>query len=246
MRSSQAVQPRRRTCAKSEPATAGGVELVRRTGTSAAATAAPPLYGPSIYGDVVDTPVFLADGQIAYNWQKNGWASGVELDASGAASDGTNTCLAACGSVVSANCKAGPKGLPRKPFDDCSNRSMTARHVSGTRTHRRTLWLSSTASYAVGAATSTKAQWWKLTTSFGNTSIVVYDIGWFSALGRVGEASGVTRRSTCTKRLASIASPERAPTCRERRLDGSRESRVREIRMPGLTSGDWKRSHGPK
>ncbi|WP_271519401.1 outer membrane beta-barrel protein [Bradyrhizobium sp. CCBAU 53380] len=64
-------------------------------------------YGPSIYGDVVDTPVFLAGGQIGYNWQKNGWVFGVELDASGAVSDGTNTCLAA-GFVVSANCKAGP------------------------------------------------------------------------------------------------------------------------------------------
>ncbi|WP_225143915.1 MULTISPECIES: outer membrane beta-barrel protein, partial [unclassified Bradyrhizobium] len=65
-------------------------------------------YGPSIYGDVVDTPVFLAGGQIGYNWQKNGWVFGVELDASGAVSDGTNTCLAASGFIVSANCKAGP------------------------------------------------------------------------------------------------------------------------------------------
>ncbi|UVO30355.1 outer membrane beta-barrel protein [Bradyrhizobium arachidis] len=65
-------------------------------------------YGPSIYGGVVDTPVFLAGGQIGYNWQKNGWVFGVELDASGAVSDGTNTCLAASGFIVSANCKAGP------------------------------------------------------------------------------------------------------------------------------------------
>ncbi|WP_271610815.1 hypothetical protein [Bradyrhizobium sp. CCBAU 21360] len=26
-------------------------------------------YGPSIYGDIVNTPVFLAGGQIGYNWQ---------------------------------------------------------------------------------------------------------------------------------------------------------------------------------
>ncbi|MGY3622398.1 outer membrane beta-barrel protein [Bradyrhizobium sp. USDA 10063] len=64
-------------------------------------------YGPSIYGGGVDTPVFLAGGQIGYNWQTNGWVFGVELDASGAVSDGTNTCLAASGFVVSANCKAG-------------------------------------------------------------------------------------------------------------------------------------------
>ncbi|MCP3460404.1 outer membrane beta-barrel protein [Bradyrhizobium sp. CCGUVB23] len=65
-------------------------------------------YGPSIYGGAVDTPVFLAGGQIGYNWQNNGWVLGVELDASGAVSEGTNTCLAPSGFLVSANCKAGP------------------------------------------------------------------------------------------------------------------------------------------
>ncbi|WP_234684979.1 outer membrane beta-barrel protein [Bradyrhizobium monzae] len=65
-------------------------------------------YGPSIYGDVVDTPVFLLGGQVGYNWQKDRWVFGVEVDASGAASDGTNTCLAASGSVVSATCNASP------------------------------------------------------------------------------------------------------------------------------------------
>ncbi|MGY4158092.1 opacity protein-like surface antigen [Bradyrhizobium sp. USDA 4461] len=65
-------------------------------------------YGPSIYGGIVDTPAFLAGGQIGYNWQKNRWVFGIELDASGVVSDGTNTCLAPSGFVVSANCKAGP------------------------------------------------------------------------------------------------------------------------------------------
>ncbi|WP_407165952.1 outer membrane beta-barrel protein [Bradyrhizobium sp. ORS 111] len=65
-------------------------------------------YGPSIYGGIVDTPAFLAGGQIGYNWQKNRWVYGIELDASGAVSDGTNTCLAPSGFVVSANCKVGP------------------------------------------------------------------------------------------------------------------------------------------
>lgn len=66
------------------------------------------LYGLPVYGDLVDTPVFLVGGQIGYNWQKNSWIFGVELEASDAVSGGTNTCLAACGNVVSANCKAGP------------------------------------------------------------------------------------------------------------------------------------------
>lgn len=65
-------------------------------------------YGQSLYGDVVDTPVFLAGGQIGYNWQRERWVFGVELDASRAVSDGRNTCLAASSSVISANCSAGP------------------------------------------------------------------------------------------------------------------------------------------
>ncbi|MDA9484058.1 hypothetical protein XI07_19015 [Bradyrhizobium sp. CCBAU 11445] len=65
-------------------------------------------YGPSIYGGVVDTPAFLAGGQIGYNWQNNSWVFGIELDASGAVANGTSTCLASSGFVVSANCKAGP------------------------------------------------------------------------------------------------------------------------------------------
>src|ERR1035437_5011148 len=47
------------------------------------------------------------------------------------------------------------------------------------------------------------------------------------------------------KRSGFFVSLSAAPTCQERRLDGMGESRVREIRLPGLTSGDWKRSNGP-
>ncbi|UQR61396.1 outer membrane beta-barrel protein [Bradyrhizobium sp. C-145] len=65
-------------------------------------------YGPSIYGGAVDIPSFVAGGQIGYNWQNNSWVFGVELDASAAVGEGTNTCLAASGLVVSANCNAGP------------------------------------------------------------------------------------------------------------------------------------------
>ncbi|MFG3594765.1 hypothetical protein [Bradyrhizobium sp. RDI18] len=34
-------------------------------------------YGPSVYGGGVDSPVFLAGGQIGYNWQKNSWVFGL-------------------------------------------------------------------------------------------------------------------------------------------------------------------------
>ncbi len=64
--------------------------------------------GPSVYGGGGDTPVFLAGGQIGYNWQKNSWVFGLKLKASSAVSKGTNTRLAASGIVASANCKAGP------------------------------------------------------------------------------------------------------------------------------------------
>ncbi|WP_225709347.1 outer membrane protein [Bradyrhizobium cenepequi] len=67
-------------------------------------------YGPSIYGDVTDTPAFLVGGQIGYNWKDN-WVFGVELDASRVVSDGTNSCLVASGFVVSASCKASPNIL---------------------------------------------------------------------------------------------------------------------------------------
>ncbi|UPK05825.1 hypothetical protein [Bradyrhizobium sp. 170] len=30
-------------------------------------------YGPSVYGDLVDSPAFLAGGQIGYNWQRDSW-----------------------------------------------------------------------------------------------------------------------------------------------------------------------------
>src|SRR3954463_5804111 len=42
---------------------------------------------------------------------------------------------------------------------------------------------------------------------------------------------------------ASTACQCDVPTCRERRPDGLGESRMREIRTSGLTSGDRKRSH---
>lgn len=83
-------------------------------------------YGPSIYGGVVDTPVFLVGGQIGYNWQKNGWVFGVELDASRAVSDGTNTCLAALGFVVSANCTAVQTSLQPGPAASVTRSALSA------------------------------------------------------------------------------------------------------------------------
>jgi len=65
-------------------------------------------FGGSIYGDNVSTPVFLAGGQIGYNFQKDNWVFGLEGDASWASSDGTSTCLAVSGFYVSSNCHSNP------------------------------------------------------------------------------------------------------------------------------------------
>lgn len=68
-------------------------------------------FGPSIYGDDVDTPTFLGGLQAGYNWQVSSsrWVLGAEADVSRMVSDGTNTCLAWSGFVVSANCRARPQ-----------------------------------------------------------------------------------------------------------------------------------------
>jgi opacity protein-like surface antigen len=59
----------------------------------------------AIYGDVVQTPGPLGGGQIGFNYQTGPWVLGIEADASSADLEGTNTCLAYSGSVVSTNCR---------------------------------------------------------------------------------------------------------------------------------------------
>jgi opacity protein-like surface antigen/outer membrane protease len=66
--------------------------------------------GTSIFGDSVTTPGFLGGFQTGYNWQvpQTRLVLGIEGDLSGLVSNGTNTCLAASGYFVSANCRATP------------------------------------------------------------------------------------------------------------------------------------------
>ena len=67
-------------------------------------------FGASVFGDRVTTPAFLVGGQLGYNWQapSSRWVFGVQTDANWLASDGTNTCFAFNGLLVSATCHANP------------------------------------------------------------------------------------------------------------------------------------------
>ena len=67
-------------------------------------------YGSPIFGDYVRTPGFLAGGQIGYNWQAHGssWVFGIEADAAGITSNGTNTCFAVSTRFLSSDCRVRP------------------------------------------------------------------------------------------------------------------------------------------
>jgi hypothetical protein len=133
---------------------------------------------------------------------------------------------------------------PGRPSRACSAASTIARHGNGTRTRRKTRWPSPAASCAAGAAISIRGRLGRPMASYGPMSTVVYDIGWYNAPEAAVGVSIVRRRSTCTTRSGSTTFPAGEPTCRERRLDGTRESRMRAICMSGLMSGDWKRTYG--
>lgn len=64
--------------------------------------------GPAIYGDKIDTPGFLGGVQTGYNWQlpNTPLVVGGEVDLDALDSIGTNTCLAASGFFLSANCRS--------------------------------------------------------------------------------------------------------------------------------------------
>lgn len=68
--------------------------------------------GPSIFGDNVTTPGFLAGLQLGYNWQAAPqWVLGTELNGSVLSSQGQNTCLQATTIFVGSNCKSMPREI---------------------------------------------------------------------------------------------------------------------------------------
>ena len=65
-------------------------------------------FGVALFGDQVRSPGFIAGSQIGYNYQLGPAVFGIEADVSGDVSDGTNTCFAVSGSIVSSNCRVRP------------------------------------------------------------------------------------------------------------------------------------------
>jgi opacity protein-like surface antigen/outer membrane protease len=68
-------------------------------------------FGPSIFGDLVAVPGYLAGAQIGYNWQGGNIVFGLEADGSLVSSDGSNTCVQFSGLFVGSNCRAKVKDL---------------------------------------------------------------------------------------------------------------------------------------
>jgi len=69
-------------------------------------------YGPSIFGDKVNTAAFLAGLQLGYNWQvAPRWVVGLQADASYLDSNGTYTCMQASAEIVGSNCQVSPRVL---------------------------------------------------------------------------------------------------------------------------------------
>lgn len=63
-------------------------------------------FGPSIFGDKINTPGPFVGGVVGYNWQSKATVFGLEADVNWADLDGTNTCFAFSGFFISANCRS--------------------------------------------------------------------------------------------------------------------------------------------
>jgi opacity protein-like surface antigen len=69
-------------------------------------------YGPSIFGDKVNTSGFLAGLQLGYDWRINPrWVVGVVADANYLDGNGSFTCMQASPTIVGSNCEVSPRLL---------------------------------------------------------------------------------------------------------------------------------------
>jgi opacity protein-like surface antigen len=89
-----------------------GFYLGGSAGAAAGAATFSDSYGPSIFGDKVNTATFLAGLQLGYNWQvAPRWVVGLQADASYLDSNGTYTCMQASAEIVGSNCQVSPRVL---------------------------------------------------------------------------------------------------------------------------------------
>jgi opacity protein-like surface antigen len=65
-------------------------------------------FGAARFGDQVRSPGFIGGGQIGYNYQVGQVVFGIEADISKVVSDGTNTCFAVSGSMLTSTCRVRP------------------------------------------------------------------------------------------------------------------------------------------
>jgi opacity protein-like surface antigen len=88
------------------PFTWEGMYVGVQTGAAWGETHVSDPFGPSIFGDSIQTPGPFAGGVIGFNWQLGAGVFGIEADANWADLDGTNICFAFSGFFVSANCRS--------------------------------------------------------------------------------------------------------------------------------------------
>ena len=103
----------------------------------------------------------------------------------------------------------------------------------------------SIASSAAGPSISTKGRFFRPTSWCSGMSNGVFNAGWCDAADKRAPDTASIRTSISTRHSAYTPCRDAARTGRARRPDDAGESRMREICMSGLTSGDWKRSNGP-
>ena len=130
-------------------------------------------------------------------------------------------------------------------FGACSSGFTTRRrHTSMPRVQNYGLPLSIDSS-AAGPSISTKGRFFRPTSWCSGMSNGVFNAGWCDAADKRAPDTASIRTSISTRHSACMPCRVAARTGRARRLDDAGESRMREICMSGLTSGDWKRSNGP-
>ena len=89
-----------------------GFYLGGSAGAAAGTTTFSESYGPSIFGDKVNTAAFLAGLQLGYNWQvAPRWVVGVVADTSYLDSNGSFTCMQAFTTLIGSNCEVNPRAL---------------------------------------------------------------------------------------------------------------------------------------